>query len=71
MNSYEKIYSLITEEKPKPLRTREKLTTAEKHSRYKKLLSQGKAGPAVAAAYKAGTYDPNKDYSAENRQMMK
>jgi len=65
MNSYEKIYSLITEEKPKPL------TTAEKHSKYKKLLSQGKAGPAVAAAYKAGTYNPKKDYSSENRQMMK
>jgi hypothetical protein len=71
MNSYEKIYSLITEEKPKPLKTGKKLATAEKHSKYKELLSQGKVGPAVAAAYKAGTYDPNKDYSAENRQMMK
>jgi hypothetical protein len=48
-----------------------RLRQAGMNTTYKKLRSAGKAGPAVAAAYRAGTYDPDKDYSAENRQMMK
>tara|TARA_R110000796_G_scaffold50288_2_gene119107 strand:- start:249 stop:512 length:264 start_codon:yes stop_codon:yes gene_type:complete len=63
MNSYDRIYKLLTEEKPKPL------TTADMHRKYARLRFQGKAGPAAAAAYNAGTYDPNKDYSAENRKL--
>ena len=38
---------------------------------YERLRSQGKAGPAVAAAYRKGTYDPKKDYSKENKEIMK
>ena len=100
MNSYDKIYNLITEMKvrvtKKPGSTRptaamvkpqaktaiktadiehgqrqgaRRLRQAGMNRTYEKLRSAGKAGPAVAAARRAGTYNPNKDYSAENRKL--
>ena len=102
MNSYEKIYNLVTEMKvtvkKNPASTRptgavfksdaktaiktadtehgqrqgaRRLRQAGMNLTYERLRSQGKAGPAVAAAHRAGTYDPNKDYSKENKEMMK
>jgi hypothetical protein len=47
----------------------ENKTLAKMHATYKKLKAQGKVGPAVARAYKAGTYNPKKDYSAENDRI--
>lgn len=102
MNSYEKIYNLVTEMKvtvkKKPASTRptaamfksqaktaiktadtehgqrqgaRRLKQAGMNLTYERLRSQGKAGPAVAAAYRKGTYDPKKDYSKENKEIMK